>query len=122
MRDELRVGSDAAVADAKGRNQPLAQAMEINFDASLQDPDVLRALHQDVVQIARWTGVDPVDVTKVLGCLETWEVAGPRCRLCGCTDHQACPGGCSWVEDPAELSDLCSSCLPQAQAEASATR
>ena len=28
-----------------------------------------------------------------------------KCRVCGCTEHQACPGGCYWVED-----DLCSAC------------
>jgi ferredoxin len=28
-----------------------------------------------------------------------------RCRVCGCTDLQACPGGCFWVEE-----DLCSQC------------
>jgi len=32
------------------------------------------------------------------------------CRVCGCTDAIACPGGCYWVE-----TDLCSSCaVPQA--------
>ena len=32
----------------------------------------------------------------------------PACRMCGCTDDQACwPGGCFWVEP-----DLCSSCAP----------
>lgn len=36
----------------------------------------------------------------------------PVCRVCGCTDEQACEGGCSWVEDPQLLGDLCSSCLP----------
>lgn len=29
------------------------------------------------------------------------------CRLCGCTDERACPGGCSWVD---ETHTLCSSC------------
>ena len=29
-----------------------------------------------------------------------------RCRVCGCTDDNACPGGCFRVED-----DLCSACL-----------
>lgn len=29
------------------------------------------------------------------------------CRLCGCTDARACPGGCSWVGDR-----LCSACVP----------
>ena len=28
-----------------------------------------------------------------------------KCRICGCTDEHACPGGCYWVED-----DLCSRC------------
>ena len=29
-----------------------------------------------------------------------------QCRACGCTETDACPGGCSWVE-----LDLCSSCV-----------
>jgi hypothetical protein len=28
-----------------------------------------------------------------------------RCRLCGCTEERACPGGCFWVRDP-EMGDL----------------
>lgn len=28
-----------------------------------------------------------------------------KCRVCGCTEQNACEGGCSWVEE-----DLCSSC------------
>ena len=30
------------------------------------------------------------------------------CRQCGCTQYNACPGGCSWAEI-----DLCSSCAAQ---------
>ena len=33
------------------------------------------------------------------------------CRVCGCTDERACPGGCSWVE-----ADLCSACAPGGEA------
>lgn len=29
------------------------------------------------------------------------------CRVCGCTDEEACAGGCSWAEP-----DLCSACAP----------
>lgn len=32
-------------------------------------------------------------------------VLNKKCRICGCTWHKACPGGCFWVED-----DLCSKC------------
>lgn len=31
-----------------------------------------------------------------------------RCRICGCTDDRACPGGCYWVEE-----DLCSKCAEE---------
>lgn len=29
----------------------------------------------------------------------------PRCRVCGCTDDKACPGGCRWMD-----AALCSRC------------
>lgn len=35
-------------------------------------------------------------------------MAAGTCRVCGCTDWQACPRGCWWVED-----DLCSACAPK---------
>ncbi len=35
-----------------------------------------------------------------------------RCRVCGCTDDHACPGGCWWVS-----SDLCSACADAATEE-----
>lgn len=34
-------------------------------------------------------------------------VAG-ACRLCGCTDDRACPGGCYWV-----FPNVCSACAPE---------
>ncbi|ENE2730594.1 TPA: helix-turn-helix domain-containing protein [Stenotrophomonas maltophilia] len=39
-----------------------------------------------------------------------------RCRVCSCTDMQACPGGCSWAGP-----DLCSSCATAAGAGAEGT-
>lgn len=29
-----------------------------------------------------------------------------QCRVCGCTNDRACPGGCVWAEP-----DLCSRCV-----------
>ena len=44
-----------------------------------------------------------------------------QCRMCGCTDERACPGGCWWVAD-----DLCSSCwnllVPMQPGETAAAR
>ncbi|WP_206458683.1 hypothetical protein [Anaerovorax sp. IOR16] len=33
-----------------------------------------------------------------------------KCRICGCTWYNACPGGCYWVEE-----DLCSACVDVAK-------
>lgn len=42
------------------------------------------------------------------------------CRICGCTEWAPCPGGCSWVPDPALEGDLCSQCLPDGTDELAA--
>lgn len=34
----------------------------------------------------------------------------PRCRVCGCTEDAACPGGCWWIPDPTGQGDLCNRC------------
>lgn len=34
-----------------------------------------------------------------------------KCRVCGCTWDNACPGGCYWVEP-----DLCSACVEKSKA------
>jgi len=39
------------------------------------------------------------------------------CRVCGCTEDNACPGGCSWVEP-----DLCSRCVESEEAGANAEK
>lgn len=35
----------------------------------------------------------------------------PACRVCGCTENAACPGGCHWVPDPTMTGELCSRCV-----------
>lgn len=43
---------------------------------------------------------------------------GPACRVCGCTEHNAClvpiglvhDAGCSWVKTEARSAPLCSAC------------
>ena len=55
---------------------------------------------------------DPEDIATVSLVLEHIEItlehlgAARACRVCGCTEHHACLGGCYWVEE-----DLCSSCV-----------
>jgi hypothetical protein len=48
------------------------------------------------------------------------EDEGAVCRVCGCTDHAACVGGCWWATDAEqtaagfdpETGHLCTACLP----------
>ena len=34
----------------------------------------------------------------------------PACRVCGCTEHNACDEGCSWVRVERGSAPLCSAC------------
>ncbi|MCC8963721.1 hypothetical protein H8A95_15735 [Bradyrhizobium sp. Pear76] len=34
----------------------------------------------------------------------------PACRVCGCTEHNACEEGCFWVRVEAHSKPLCSAC------------
>lgn len=38
------------------------------------------------------------------------ELDGTSCRACGCTENNACDGGCTWAEE-----DLCSRCSDERQ-------
>jgi hypothetical protein len=50
-----------------------------------------------------------VDVAKILAA-QAKEIE-PKCRVCGCTEAKACPGGCSWTEKPDKKGlGLCSVC------------
>ena len=42
-----------------------------------------------------------------LGWNPALDTSARRCRVCGCTDERACPGGCHWITP-----DLCSECAP----------
>lgn len=49
-------------------------------------------------------GGQPVKFIPYKGQLMFFNVR-QKCRVCGCTEKRACPGGCGWVEW-----DLCSGC------------
>lgn len=40
------------------------------------------------------------------------DLLGPICRVCGCTERNACEGGCGWAED-----DLCTACAAPARGQ-----
>ncbi|WP_433673876.1 hypothetical protein [Microbacterium gorillae] len=73
----------------------------ITYRADIPE-DVKTRLDEFAVQMSRDHQVDVA--------VESIDV----CRRCGCTDDDACFGGCSWVN---ESRDLCSSCIGEPDAE-----
>ncbi len=51
-----------------------------------------------------------IDIPELLATVEEIKKDFRRCRICGCTDDNACEGGCYWVEE-----DLCSACAEAAR-------
>lgn len=66
-----------------------------------------RPMHPDWARSLR----DQCRSSNVAFFLKQWgayivpEDGAPACRICGCTEHNACDGGCHWLEP-----DLCSRC------------
>jgi hypothetical protein len=53
-----------------------------------------------------WLDLESVNVGEIsLGTWLTQREQLPYCRICGCSDDDACEGGCIWVEP-----DLCNVC------------
>jgi hypothetical protein len=80
----------------------------------------LRTLAADDGHLAAWmaghqlkpSAYAPQVLAAVLADLEQDTVDAdpvPACRVCGCTEDQACEGGCHWVDDP-QMGELCSRC------------
>ena len=74
------------------------------------DPYPFLSTHSHVSGPWCWvlTDVERIEPVAMQGHQGLFNVAWPppqACRICGCTETQACPGGCWWVEP-----DLCSAC------------
>ncbi|RJX17688.1 MAG: hypothetical protein C4575_12655 [Desulforudis sp.] len=61
--------------------------------------------------------IDNVEWVEVATLRHTPLVANATCRVCGCTDDLACPGGCYWVEQ-----NLCSRCAEEMEMAAQGTK
>ena len=73
--------------------------------------DLVVHCHHDVWQVLESYGPEVASdaMDRILQELMASQFRPPRrCRVCGCTDADACAGGCTWVEH-----DLCSSCAGQ---------
>lgn len=73
------------------------------------------AAERDAAEWVRRHGSGPVEAVVEAQAAVVAEVRA--CRVCGCTDAEACEGGCSWVD-----LDLCSSCLQVTPHEQHAAR
>jgi len=90
---------------------PVAEVEVLLFDDQLrQAVEVLLRYRFSVMEIEVGSVVDLLaeGADDRPGLLERQQ---RRCRVCGCTDDQACPGGCRWVDV-----DLCSRCAGESGA------
>lgn len=85
--------------------------------AKLVDCRPMTLLDQPAARCGFYTGAFAwvlEDIRKMLpspvrGALGIFEKKVPGvCRVCGCTDGQACPGGCEWAD---ENETICSRCV-----------
>jgi hypothetical protein len=78
----------------------------------VRDDHVLQAYLQWVA--ATGYTFSPVEAEQLLAPLDT-PIEGPVCQVCGCTDDQACEGGCAWAETD-DGSPLCTACAEKGAA------
>lgn len=57
----------------------------------------------------QWVELGPAEVPLPTEPAEK-VVVRRTCRVCGCTQYNACDGGCWWVQD-----DLCSECIDSSE-------
>lgn len=65
-------------------------------------------------------GPDDCDLAQAIAHLAL-DIAGKlrACVICGCTDLEACPQGCSWFTRPGDRIQICSACVVKAVENAS---
>jgi ParB family chromosome partitioning protein len=108
-------------AAADGRAQVIAIGIVVADQESSLGVNTWRSPYWEAAeylrQLVEW-GYEPseieqsvIDRSEADGDHDEDETDVPTCRKCGCTDEEACEGGCSWVEDPEGLGDLCSACV-----------
>lgn len=91
--------------DINRRNQhALALACRIFCEIACPDEVTEMVCHYRNLKDGSCTKEDPWECW--MAYLLSRASAEKICRVCGCTQDNACPGGCYWVED-----DLCSSCF-----------
>lgn len=80
---------------------------EAFFDENAKPEEIWVTMLQKIVHAPTSIHIDGAIIGH-MPALEKALDAQRRCRVCGCTDGNACPGGCYWVEK-----DLCSECAQE---------
>jgi len=88
-------------------------------DLIVGDVIIVPSAQGELVAKVTQTGLTMGDIDyRIMHLMKTiTEIKRPKeqkCRVCGCTQNRACPGGCYWVEP-----DLCSACTDHEQPERS---
>lgn len=101
--------------NAKPAAKPQEKKPEKPVDTHSKKPEIQKS-KEDTASPPEENLPGQMDITDYKECTPdgNQEEDIQTCRVCGCTDDKACPGGCYWVED-----DLCSQCHEKAQEQPS---
>lgn len=80
------------------------------FELSAQDERLIRSGLRLLGRAAPLAVADARRMKLLMACFRDAAPSPGTCRVCGCVDALACPGGCSWAD--AE-NTLCSACVPK---------
>lgn len=72
------------------------------------EPSLLEALRETVTLALTTARLDGPD-----GYPRIPSILGEVCNVCGCSQHDACQGGCAWAGD-----HLCTACVPKREGAA----
>jgi hypothetical protein len=120
MPDEIRRWVAEAIAANRGvvRTTRAQEIMDAAVEGLHEEGELLLAAGLLLLSSARVQGHENLAVEALMQlAVDIVEAGGLNrsCRVCGCTQEHACPGGCSWVEF-----DLCSVCDARLKARARA--
>jgi hypothetical protein len=106
VRRATRVAMTGLVDHPDAHHLPIGTSVRVLAEAGwVVDPE----LAQNMMAIATQRAYLELECVRLHRLVA--ELRGElACDRCGCTEEQACPGGCAWVPNT-EFLDLCSACV-----------
>lgn len=107
VRRATRAAMTGLVDSPYASSEPVSQGIRcLVTDGWIIDPE----LAKNVNAIVQHRATLQLECKRLRSLVSELRGEGPCCVRCGCTEGNACEGGCHWQPNPRML-DLCSSCI-----------